>query len=189
MHDSAVAEPATLVIAATAPELDWARDVAATLACGVGPVEAAIVTAARLATDPPQRVVHVGLAGGSPPLGVVIGTRAIYHDLAAAIPVESVALPDANLLAAARTALPAAVAGDIATTAAVGSTGGPVEAMEGFAVLRACAHARVPAIEVRVISNPIGEADRAAWDIPGALAALAAAGRTLLAQIERASAS
>ena len=40
-------------------------------------------------------------------------------------------------------------------------------------MLRACALAGVPAVEVRVISNEIGEADRAAWDIPGALARLA----------------
>jgi nucleoside phosphorylase len=110
----------------------------------------------------------------------VIGTRAVYRDLAAAIPVESVALPDPALVAAARAALPDAAACEIVTTAAVGSSDGPVEAMEGFAVLRACALARVPAIEVRVISNAVGEPDRSAWDIPGALAALAAAGRTLL---------
>jgi hypothetical protein len=50
-------------------------------------------------------------------------------------------------------------------------------------VLRACAHARVPAIEVRVISNEIGEPDRRLWDVPGALAVLAEAGRTLLVRL------
>jgi nucleoside phosphorylase len=35
--------------------------------------------------------------------------------------------------------------------------------MEGFAVLRACAIAGVPAVEVRVVSNDIGEGNRALW--------------------------
>ena len=48
-----------------------------------------------------------------------------------------------------------------------------VEAMEGFAVLRACALAGVPAIEVRAISNEITEGDRARWRIGRALEALA----------------
>ena len=45
--------------------------------------------------------------------------------------------------------------------------------MEGFAVLRACALAGVPAIEVRAISNEIAEGDRARWRIGRALEALA----------------
>ncbi len=45
--------------------------------------------------------------------------------------------------------------------------------MEGFAVLRACALAGVPAIEVRAISNEIADADRSRWRIGRALEALA----------------
>ena len=52
--------------------------------------------------------------------------------------------------------------------------------MEGFAVLRACALAGVPAIEVRAISNEISEADRARWRIGRALEALADALPTML---------
>jgi nucleoside phosphorylase len=48
-----------------------------------------------------------------------------------------------------------------------------VEGMEGFAVLRACALAGVPAIEVRAISNEISEGDRSRWRIGRALEALA----------------
>ena len=44
--------------------------------------------------------------------------------------------------------------------------------MEGFGVLRAAALAGVPAVEVRAISNEIGEDDRARWDIDAGLAAL-----------------
>ena len=45
--------------------------------------------------------------------------------------------------------------------------------MEGFGVLRAAALAGVPAVEVRAISNEIGEDDRARWDLDAGLAALA----------------
>ena len=44
--------------------------------------------------------------------------------------------------------------------------------MEGFAVLRACALAGVPALEVRALSNEIGEPDRARWRIDDGLALL-----------------
>ena len=44
--------------------------------------------------------------------------------------------------------------------------------MEGFAVLRACALAGVPAVEVRVVSNEIGEPDRDLWRFDEAFAAL-----------------
>jgi nucleoside phosphorylase len=47
-----------------------------------------------------------------------------------------------------------------------------VEAMEGFGVLRAAALAGVPAVEVRAVSNEVGEEDRARWDVPAALGAL-----------------
>jgi futalosine hydrolase len=54
--------------------------------------------------------------------------------------------------------------------------------MEGFAVLRACALARVPALELRAISNGLGEADRSRWRIDDALAALGeATGRVVAA--------
>lgn len=50
------------------------------------------------------------------------------------------------------------------------------EAMEGFGVAEAAAHAGgVPALEIRSVSNAVGPRDRAAWRIPQALAALTAA--------------
>ncbi len=65
-------------------------------------------------------------------------------------------------LAARTTVLPGAPTLPIGTSAAVGSVGRDVavEAMEGFGVLRAAALAGVPAIEIRAISNEIGEPDR-----------------------------
>jgi len=87
-------------------------------------------------------------------------------------------VPAAHLVAALRAALPDAHALPVHTSAAVGgaltySSQAPlVEAMEGFGVLRAAALAGVPAVEVRAISNEIGEDDRARWDLEGGLTAL-----------------
>jgi nucleoside phosphorylase len=120
-------------------------------------------------------VLHVGIAGarGLAPLSVVLGSESVYADVAAAIPVVDRVAPDPTLLARARAALPAAVVVPIATSAAVdGAAGYDVEAMEGFGVLRACAVAGVPAVELRVVSNAPDEADRAAWRFDDAFAAL-----------------
>lgn len=150
------------------------------LVCGVGPVEAAATTARALALDPPRAVVHVGVAGarGITPGGLVVGTESVYRDISAEIPVVDRVAPDEALLAAVRAALPDALALPIGTSAAVGGlTSGElrVEAMEGFGVLRACAQAGVPAVEVRAISNEISEGDRSRWRIGRALEALAEA--------------
>jgi len=42
----------------------------------------------------------------------------------------------------------------------------------------------VPAIELRAVSNAVGEDDRSRWDVAGALAALGDAGRRLLAELQ-----
>jgi futalosine hydrolase len=177
----------TLLVAATEAELCGHPG----LVCGVGPVEAAAATARALALERPARVLHVGLAGarGLAPGTLVVGTEALYLDLAAAIPVVARAQPDAALLAAVRAALPDAPALPIGTSAAVSGPsdtvppGVRVEAMEGFAVLRACALAAVPAVEVRAVSNALGEEDRSRWELARALAALAGALPALLAAV------
>jgi futalosine hydrolase len=180
-----------LVVAATPFELGWVGASTATLACGIGPVEAAAATAAELARSRPAALLHVGIAGARADAGlaigvVVLGSRSVYDDLSAAIPVERAVEASPQLLEAARRALPDAPAVEIATSAGVGrsATGAAVEAMEGFGVLRAAALAGVPALELRVVSNEIGEEDRGKWDIPGALAVLAAAGAVVLAALE-----
>jgi len=146
------------------------------LVCGIGPVEAASATARHLAVETPDAVLHVGIAGarGITPGGLVIGSESIYSDIAAEIPVVDRLEPDAGLLAALRDAVPEALSLPIATSAAVGGAADlRVEGMEGFAVLRACALAGVPGIEVRAISNEISEGDRSRWRIGRALEALA----------------
>jgi len=161
-----------LIVAATVRELGG-RD---GLACGIGPVEAAAATATVLAHQPPPAVLHVGLAGArslAPP-ALVLGSEAVYEDLQASIPVVSYVEPDAALFARVREALPEAHVLPIGTSARVGAVSGcDIEAMEGFAVLRACALAGVPAVELRAVSNAMGQVDRARWRVDEALAALA----------------
>ena len=147
------------------------------LACGVGPVEAAAATARELASNVPSAVVHVGLAGGHgiTPGGLVIGRESLYVDLSAEIPVVDRVEPDPDLLENVRAAAPDALVLPIGTSAAVGGLAGGdlrVEAMEGFGVLRACALAGVPGVEIRAISNELAENDRSRWRIGRALEAL-----------------
>jgi futalosine hydrolase len=176
-----------LVVAATARELAGHDG----LACGIGPVEAAAATARALAESRPDAVLHVGLAGAvGLTLGtLVVGIESIYADIAAAIPVLSRVEPDPTLLAAVRRAVPDVPALPIATRAAVTeasdtvSQGASVEAMEGFGVLRACELAGVPAVEVRAISNELGEPDRSRWELERGLEALATALPLLLAAL------
>ncbi len=177
-----------LVVAATTDELRGAGD-AATLACGVGPVEAAARTAAALATERPQAVLHVGIAGSrafdSPEL--VIGSEAVYSDADDPkwIELRTPAAPE--LVQAARAALPNARVAPIGTSARVGgSSGCEIEGMEGYAVLRAAALARIPAVEVRAVSNAIGEPDRTKWRFDDAKAVLAAALPALVEEVSRA---
>jgi futalosine hydrolase len=166
-----------LLVAATQGELAQIPGTR-TLACGLGPVEAALATAAALADEETSAVLHVGIAGarqaaGIPLLSVVIGSEAIYSDHHLRAQPSPVARPDAALLAAACRALPAALVRPIATSGAVGGGGGAdVEAMEGYGVLRAAELATVPAVEIRVISNEIEEQDRARWRFSEAFAAL-----------------
>jgi futalosine hydrolase len=175
-----------LVVAATERELRCAAG-AATLACGIGPVEAAAATGWALAQARPEAVLNVGLAGGRgiEPGTLVLGSESLYCDLHADVHVARRTLPDEELLAALRTALPAALVRPIGTSAAVGGTTGcDVEAMEGFAVLRAAELAGVPAVELRAISNEIAEPDRSRWRFDDGLGALEAALPRLLARLE-----
>ena len=164
--------PDVLLVAATERELGGYDG----LVCGIGPVEAAAATARALALRPTQAVLHVGVAGGRRllPRSLVIGSEAVYCDVAAAVPVVEHVAADASLVAAVLRVIPLAAVVPIGTSAAVGGVPHDVsvEAMEGFGVLRAAALAGVPAVEVRAIANEVGEADRGRWDIDGAIAAL-----------------
>jgi futalosine hydrolase len=178
-----------LVVAATQRELSAVTG-AGMLCCGIGPVEAAAATAAALAADRPDAVLHVGIAG-SPGLeagSVVIGSEAVYCDIvdpASLLPRVERARPAPALVEAARRALPEAHVLPIATTARVGGgTAWPVEAMEGFSVLRAAELAGVPAVEVRTISNRPADEDRGLWRIQDALDRLAEVVPALVAALD-----
>jgi nucleoside phosphorylase len=171
-----------LLVAATPDELTGDG-----LVCGVGPVEAAARTAAALAQSRPSAVLHVGIAGGrtfdEPEL--VIGSEAVYCDANDAKWIDLRIEPDRRLLEAARRALPDARVEPIGTSAHLdGTEGCEVEAMEGYAVLRAAALAGVPALEVRAVSNAIREEDRARWRIAEAKRLLSAAVPKLLAELD-----
>ena len=160
------------------------------LVCGVGPVEAAVATARALALNDITAVLHVGLAGarGLEPGSLVVGTEAVYLDLSAEWPVLDRVESDPALLAAARATLPDVPSLPIHTSAAVGACDSLeqrplVEAMEGFGVLRAAELAAVPAVEVRAISNAIGEPDRSRWEPGLALEALSRALPPLVAAL------
>ena len=179
-------ERGILLVAATDLELNGHPG----LECGIGPVDAAARTATELARSTPRAVLHIGIAGGRglTPGSLAIGTEALYVDLVAEIPVVERVAADPALLAAVRLALPSAIALPIATSGTV-SAGPPahglkVEGMEGFGVLRACELAGVPAVEVRAISNDVGEGDRSRWRIRRALEVLDEAIPTLLEAME-----
>lgn len=190
--------PSILVVAATERELAGVAPAGTsagaatvvTLCCGVGPVEAAAATAAAIARERPAVVLHVGIAGarrasGIAPASLVVGSEARYCDQAPSNEWSPrvVTTPPA-LVDAARRALPGALVRPIGTSARVGGTNDcDVEAMEGFAVLRAAQLAGVPGIEVRAVSNEIEEADRTRWHFDEAFRAVASATPALVAEI------
>ena len=174
-----------LVVAATEGELA-SLDGAAVQVCGVGPVESAARTAAALATMRFDAVLNVGIAGAhrfTEPC-FVVGSEAVYCDATDPAWYELRAVADPALVAAAARALPEATVQPIGTSARVGGTTGcEVEAMEGYAVLRAAALAGVPAVEVRVCANAIGEEDRGRWRFADAKLALSRALPRLVAEL------
>jgi futalosine hydrolase len=172
-----------LIVAATEPELCRQPG----LICGVGPVEAAATTARALLERPADVVLHVGIAGARRDSGlavgsIVVGAEAWYEDLVttrrlAPDRVEA----DPRLVTALSRELGVTPL-VIGTTARVAGATAAVEAMEGFAVLRAAQLAGVPAIEVRAVSNLVEDA-RADWRIEEALETLAQALPGLIASI------
>jgi nucleoside phosphorylase len=175
-----------LVVAATDRELASVRGVD-TWSCGIGPVEAALQTARALAELEPDAVLHIGIAGarGIAAPALVLGSESVYCDV-----VDPSSLlkrieriqPDPELFARVHHALPEAYVLPIATAGKVGAGSEcEVEAMEGFGVLRACALAGIPAVELRAVSNAPDEADRGAWSFEDAFAALGDAVARVLA--------
>jgi futalosine hydrolase len=192
-----------LVVCAVAAELAALRTRAQVdvVAVGVGPVEAALGTARALAARSYRAVINAGIAGGFRARtavgdGIVVALEhyielGLEDHTAFALP-GGVALirraeADPALVAACENARIPAPVGSGITSAIVTTTdaraalleerfGAHVESMEGFAVLRAAHAAGVPALEVRGVSNLVGDRLRSGWDFrAGAQAAVATA--------------
>jgi futalosine hydrolase len=194
-----------LVVCALLPELQYARLPAESeiLACGVGPVEAAIAVASALARTAYRAVVNAGLGGayrGSARVGdaVLVGEEfladfGLEGGGALALPggaslVGRAAADDALLRCTEGLGLRKArglTVAEITTTEATAVRlreryGTDVESMEGFSVLRAAALARIPALEVRGISNYVGERASSEWDFAAGARATAEALEAIL---------
>lgn len=203
---TAVAAEADAVRAGLPPGADVSVVHAGVGCAAAAAATARLLARAEGAGRPYRAVLSVGIAGGIPgrvPVdGTVVGVRSIAADLGADSPDGFLGLDelgfgntvvdcDDGLVEALRAELPTAVAGDILTVSTVTGTAqradwlagrfpaAVAEAMEGYGVACAAAHAGAPFAELRTISNPVGPRDRAGWRIGPALAALSAAARAL----------
>jgi futalosine hydrolase len=199
---------AILVVCALESELRHfrRRDNVELLFCGVGPVEAAVLTARALATSKYAAVVNAGIAGAFPGRARVGDALLVATEWLAELGLEGggeFTLPDgasfieradADAALLERCAgLPFPVGSGI-TVAAVTATratgerlalryGADVESMEGFSVLRAAAQSGIPALEVRGISNYVGDRAQSAWDFSAGARAAAGALEAVLDRI------
>jgi futalosine hydrolase len=159
---------------------------------------AAALTTAALEDAPYDLVVSAGIAGGFLP-HAPIGSLVVADEITAAdlgaetadgfVPVTGLGFgtvthrPPESLVRDV-VAATGARAGTVVTVSTVTGTAARAaelrtrhpralaEAMEGFGVAEAAAAHRVPVLEVRAVSNPVGPRDRAAWRITEALTAL-----------------
>ena len=176
------------------------------LGCGVGPVEAAVATARALACARYEAVVNAGIAGAFPGRARVGEAVIVVTEWLADLGLEGGApltLPDGAMLVERAEGDPRLVArcvdlpyrfGSGLTVAQVTATrrtcerlssryGADVESMEGFSVLRAAERFDVPALEVRGISNVVGDRADSAWDFAAGARAAAGALTAVLARI------
>jgi futalosine hydrolase len=178
-----------LVVCALLAELRYVaeRPNVEILACGIGPVEAAVAVSSALARGRYDAVVNAGIAGafrGSARVGDAVLVRdELLADLglegggALSLPdgatlVERTAADPALLGICTPTALPLVRGVTVAQVTATDATAArlraryaaDVESMEGFSVLRAAAVAKIPALEVRGISNYVGDRASGEWD-------------------------
>jgi futalosine hydrolase len=169
---------------------------------GIGRTNAAAATTeAILRHGPFDLVISTGIAGALPGSGltlgeVVVASHCVYVEEGLATPegfrdMEQMGFPlgdfAGNVVPVDAATLhrfgPFGHVGRIATVATCSGsdeaaaevarrTGAVAEAMEGAAVVHAARRVRVPAIEIRAISNTTGYRARQAWDIPKAIQAL-----------------
>ncbi len=185
-----------LLTCAVDRELSWwaPRANVNVLVSGVGPVEAACAVATALARNRYDLVVDAGIAGalgGAAAIGdgvIVVDDRfelSLEDGRPLALPPDSTvvdrAVSDAALVSAIaahgfarlRGVTVCRVTSTEATAERLSGAGAQVETMEGFAVLRACARAAVPVVQVRGISNRAGDREHSGWNFQAGLDGLA----------------
>jgi futalosine hydrolase len=184
-----------LLVCAVERELgSWAhRSGVETLITGVGPVEAACAIAHSLAQERYKLVVNAGIAGAFE-ASARVGDGVVVTDDAFELALENgrpLLLPDGKTVvdkahsdpllvaplrrkgfAALHGITVSRVTSSEETAARLARLGAQTESMEGFAVLRACERAGVPAIELRGISNRVGSRERSGWDFDAGLSGL-----------------
>jgi futalosine hydrolase len=171
------------------------------LVTGVGPVEAANHVSRALALGTYDLVINAGLAGAIPPkfaladaVDFAIGDAVVVSEELFELDLEtgkSLALPDDlsvhdrasselslvdRLVELGFPSVRGVTVGRVTATedtaARLAALGAQVESMEGFPVLRAAEIAGVPAVEVRGISNRVGDRSKSNWDFSAGVTGL-----------------
>lgn len=184
-----------LLVSAVAQELEWLgpRAGVETLVTGLGPVDAAARVTRALGARRYDMVISAGVAGAFPGVaqvgdGVVVGEELfeMQQETGAplVLPPESLMVdrvPADTQLIEAITALGFPLVRGITvsyvtatdeTARRLRARGAEIESMEGFAVLRAAQLANVSAIELRGISNIVGDRANGAWDFAAGITGL-----------------
>ncbi len=184
-----------LVVCAVAKELAFLKPMpnVEVLVTGVGPVEAAAHVARTLANGTYELVINAGIAGAFEGAGVV-GEGVVIRDDRFELDLETdepIVLPD-NLRVVDRANSDFTLVGrmvalgfstrrgiTVSRVTATEETADRLrtddvetESMEGFAVLRAAEIAGVPAIQVRGISNRVGDRTKSGWDFTAGVTGL-----------------
>lgn len=184
-----------LLVCAVAQELEWLgpRAGVETLITGIGPVDAASRVTRALNAKRYDTVIDAGVAGAMRGVAAV-GDAVVVGEELYPLRLETdraLSLPPGNLVAdrvpadaqliEAVTALGfplvrGITVSNVTATAATANRlrelGAEIETMEGFAVLRAAQLSGVPAIEVRGISNYVGDRAESNWDFEAGISGL-----------------
>lgn len=180
--------------------------VADVLVSGIGPAASAAATGTALALGSYDAALSTGICGafrGTADLGaVVVATELVSADLGADSPsgflttgalgwADDTVEVDASWLGPVVARLGEVVTGPVLTVSTVTGTraradelaarhGAVGEAMEGWGVLAAATPHGTPVLEVRAVSNVIGDRDPSTWDFGSAFDSLARIGSQLL---------